>query len=276
MAATGIESTTATTGQAGAAYDDALTICAISVIASIVSTMLHEGLGHALLALHTGATSGVLSSVAWSSVFDSRLVAAGGTLVNLAAALVLWLCLRAAQNGSPSLRFFLLITMAFNLFTGTGYFFYSGVTNFGDWEQVIRGQHPHWLWRTGLILVGIAAYWGAMVLVGRCFVRFIGVSVSDVVRFRRLTLLPYFTALLLEGFAGLLNPFGLRFVFESALAATAGANCGLIWLRYYVPRSTVPGPHSEVIRRNYAWIAIATVLAAAFIVILGPGVSLHR
>ena len=114
------DTTTAAVRPTMATPDDALTICAISVVASMVSTMLHEGLGHALLALRTGAASGVLSSVAWSSAFDSRLVAAGGTLVNLAAALVLWLCLRAAQNAPPALRFFLLIAMAFNLFTGTG------------------------------------------------------------------------------------------------------------------------------------------------------------
>jgi hypothetical protein len=146
------------------------------------------------------------------------------------------------------------------------------VTNFGDWAAVIRGQHPYWLWRAGLVVVGMAAYWGAMVVVGRSMVKFMGVPISDAVRFRSLTLVPYFTALLLEGFAGLLNPFGLRFVFESALAATAGANCGLIWLRYYIPKTTLPGDRSEVIGRSYAWITVALVLAAAFIVVLGPGV----
>jgi hypothetical protein len=270
MAAT--ETTTASIQPITALHDDALTLCAISVVASMVATMLHEGLGHAALALSTGASSGVLSSVAWSSAFDSRLVSAGGTLVNLAAALLLWLLLRRARNASASLRFFLLITMAFNLFTGTGYFFYSGVTNFGDWAAVIRGQNPYWLWRAGLVVVGMAAYWGAMVVVGRSMVEFMGVPASDAVRFRSLTLVPYFTALLLEGFAGLLNPFGLRFVFESALAATAGANCGLIWLRHSIPKLTVPGDRPEVIGRSYAWITVALVLAAAFIVILGPGV----
>ena len=47
------------------------------------STMLHEGVGHGLLALLTGAKSGTLSTVAWSSDYDSRLVAAGGTLVKV-------------------------------------------------------------------------------------------------------------------------------------------------------------------------------------------------
>ena len=68
--------------------DDTLTLSAISVVASILTNVLHEGVGHGLTALLTGANSGVLTTVAWSSAFDSRLVEAGGTLVNLASALV--------------------------------------------------------------------------------------------------------------------------------------------------------------------------------------------
>ncbi|HZW94681.1 MAG TPA: hypothetical protein VFF64_17160 [Candidatus Eremiobacteraceae bacterium] len=54
--------------------DDVLTICAISVIAAILTNVLHEGVGHGLMALLTGAKSGVLTTVAWSSAFGSHLV----------------------------------------------------------------------------------------------------------------------------------------------------------------------------------------------------------
>jgi len=87
-------------GQMTLTPDDIVTICAISVFAGIVTNILHEGVGHGTTALLTGASSGVLTTVAWSSAFDSRLVEAGGTLVNLAAALVFWLALRRAKHGS--------------------------------------------------------------------------------------------------------------------------------------------------------------------------------
>src|SRR6516162_1939425 len=153
-------STTATTGhqQLIQTTDDTLTIIAISIVAGILTNILHEGVGHGLTALLTGANSGVLTTVAWSSAFDSRLVEAGGTLANLAAALVFWLVLRSAKNASMPTRYFLLITCAFNLFTGTGYFFFSGVTNFGDWAAVISGLHLHWLWRSVLVVVGASSY----------------------------------------------------------------------------------------------------------------------
>jgi hypothetical protein len=86
--------------------------------------MVHEGLGHAATALLSGTQSGLLSTVPWSSDFDSRLIAAGGTLANLAAAMCFWASLRNAKSASVRLRFFLFTSLAFNLFTGTGYFFF--------------------------------------------------------------------------------------------------------------------------------------------------------
>jgi hypothetical protein len=54
--------------------------------------------------------------------FDSRLIEAGGTLVNLAAALVFWLALRSAKHASMPVRYFLFITYAFNCLSEPGTF----------------------------------------------------------------------------------------------------------------------------------------------------------
>jgi hypothetical protein len=196
--------------------DDVLTVCAVSLLAAALASVLHEGVGDAVLALFTGAQSGEISTVAWSSAYDSRLVAAGGTLVNLAAGLVFWLVLRGAKNFSRQTRYFLFTSFAFNLFVGTGYFFFSGVTNFGDWEEVIAPMHPHWMWRT-LLVVGIASYYGAILLVGSAMVRYVGVSLSESRRFHNLTFIPYFSAALLLSAGGLLKPAGIQLVWESAL-----------------------------------------------------------
>jgi hypothetical protein len=129
----------------------------------------------------------MLTTVVWSSAFDSRLVEAGGTLVNLAAAVVFWLVLRSAKNTVMPMQYFLLITCACNLFSGTGYFFFSGVTNFGDWAAVISGLHPHWLWRTLLVVGGAAAYYAAVRVVGIGLVRYVGVPRDQQRRMRKLT-----------------------------------------------------------------------------------------
>jgi hypothetical protein len=256
--------------------DDPLTVCAISLLAAVLGNVLHEGLGHAATALITGTNSGVLSTVAWSSDFDSRLVAAGGTLANLAGAMVLWVALRSATRASVRWRYFLLTGFAFNLFAGTGYFFFSGITNFGDWATVIAGLPAHWLWRTLLVLVGIASYYGAVLLVGTALVRYVGVPRNNLRRLRNRTLIPYFSAILLLSVSGLLNPIGMQLMWQSALPAAAGADSGLLWLRYYIPKGTVPERPPDAIGRKYAWIIVAVALSLVFIFVLGRGIVLHR
>jgi hypothetical protein len=259
-----------------AGADDILTICAISVVAAILTNVLHEGVGHGLTALLTGAKSGLLTTAAWSSTFDSRLVEAGGTWANLAAALLFWLTLRSARHASMPVRYFLLITCAFNLFTGTGYFFFSGVTGFGDCAAVISGLQPHWLWRVSLVVVGASSYYAAVLVIGIGLVHHVGVPRNSRDRLRKLTMVPYFSATVLASVAGLLNPLGIQVLWQSALPATAGGQSGLLWLQYYIPPGTEPKGTPEHLRRNYPWIAVAAVLAPLYVVVLGRGITLHR
>jgi hypothetical protein len=257
------------------ANDDVLTVCAISLLAEIIGNVLHEGLGHAATALLTGTKSGVLTTVAWSSDFDSRLVAAGGSLANLVAAMVFWIALRGATGASVRWRFFPLTSLAFNLFASTGYFFFSGVTNFGDWAEVIAGLQAHWLWRGLLVVAGIASYYGDVLVVGTTLVRYVGVPRNATRRLLKLTLIPYSSAVLLCA-AGLVNPIGIQLVWQSALPGAAGAHSGLLWLRYYIPRGTVPERRSDGIDRNYACIIVAVGLSLVFIFVLGRGITLHQ
>lgn len=256
--------------------DDIPTLSAISMLAFMLSDVLHEAVGHGLTALLTGAQSGLLTTVAWSSQFDSRLVEAGGTLVNLLAALTFWIVLQSARNVSPHWRSFLVLCCTFNLFGGTGYFFFSGVTNFGDWAEVIRGVYPHWFWRTLLIVVGISAYFAAVRIVGALIVRYLGIPRNDHRRLRRFTFTAYFSAIVISSLGGLLNPIGMQLMWESALPATAGAYSGLLWLQYYIPQQAVPERKSEPFPRNYRWILAAVALGFVFIAVLGRGITLHR
>jgi hypothetical protein len=256
--------------------DDRGTVCAISALAFMLSDVLHEGLGHACVALATIAPQGVVSTVAWSSAYDSKLVDAGGTLVNLAAAGLFWLLLRSLRRASAATRLFLLLSCAFNLFDGTGYFFFSGVTGYGDWAGVIAGLQPHTAWRVGLIVLGVALYWGAVVVIGSALVRDLGVARNEGERYWRLTVTSYVAAVVISTLGGLMFPEGWKYVAISSLPASMGANCGLLWMRYYVPKRVVPQADGSTIRRNWAWIGVGTIVALAFVLVLGPGIPLHR
>src|SRR5580658_8498707 len=138
--------------------DDRVTVVALAALACVAQDLLHEGLGHGVTAWLSGAHSVTMSTVALASDIDTRLIAANGTLVNLLFAGIFWLLLRRARRYRPTTRYFLVLALMGNLFTGTGYFLFSGVMNFGDWAAVIRGLEPHWEWQLGLVLLGAVSY----------------------------------------------------------------------------------------------------------------------
>ena len=137
--------------------DDRLALIAISALACILQDILHEGLGHGVTAWLSGAQRVTMSTVALDSDIDTRWISANGTLVNLLFAAIFWLLLLRPQRYRPATRYFLVLALAGNLFTGTGYFLFSGVINFGDWAEVIRGFEPHWMWQLGLVVLGVVS-----------------------------------------------------------------------------------------------------------------------
>ena len=170
--------------------------------------------------------------------------------------------------------YFLVLAMACNLFTGTGYFFFSGVSNFGDWAAVIRGLQPHWMWQLGLVVLGMASYYASVLTVAAQLKPFRGEDEGSR-RLRTLCWTPYFTDGILAGLGGLLNPAGLFYVIASALPSTLGANAGLLSLPS-IMRGWSRGEQVELIRRNTGWIATGVIASLMFIFVLGRGLTWSR
>lgn len=255
--------------------DDPLTLISISVLAWILQNVLHEGVGHGLTAWLSGAKSITLSTVAMQSDNSSRWISANGTLVNLAAAVVFWGLLSMRRRYTPQTRYFLVLSMAGSLFTGTGYFLFSGALNFGDWADVIQGLEPHWLWRIGLFLLGVVSYYLAMLLVA-AHLRPFGGHDDRGRRFRWLCWTPYATDPLLGVVAGLRNPGGPFLILVSALPATLGANSGLISLPFMLRARNMPEEKVGLITRRPAWIVAAAVVTLVFVIVLGRGLTWTR
>ena len=249
------------------AFDSRTTIAALAALASILGNVLHEGLGHGLTAWVSGAHQITLSTVALQSDIDTRWISAAGTLANLVAALVFWLLLRRTGY-RPVTRYFLVLAMAGNLFAGTGYFFFSGISNFGDWADVIKGLQPHWAWRLGLFLLGVASYYAAMLVVAAELRAFTTDAAPR--RMRGLCWLPYFVDGLLALVAGILNPAGIFYVIASALPSTLGANAGLLSLPTIMRHWRATEPAVEPLPRSMSWIATAVVAGFIFVFVIRP------
>ena len=265
------------------AQGDLLTLAAIAIVVYAIANILHEGVGHAGACLIVGGRPRVLSSTyfdcdtAGLAGWAGRIVAAGGTLVNLAAAAVGFGALRRARAASPQLRYYAWLFVTVNLLQGTGYFLFSGVANIGDWAFVVAGWRPPWVWRIALAALGAASYWFSVRIALVQLGPFIGGDAPG--RYRRATrlaLVPYLTGATLYCLAGLVNPMGMGLVAVSAAAASLGGTSGLAWGPQLLRGEGIPhaGDGPTVISRHWGWIVAGGVVALSFVGVLGPGVQL--
>jgi hypothetical protein len=256
---------------------DPLTVGSIAMLAYMLGNLLHEGMGHGGACLLVGAKPLVLSSVHFECSVESRLVMAGGTLANLLAGAVFFVLGRLTGSRYPRLKYFFWICMTVNLFTGTGYFLFSGIGGIGDWGEFIQGLGPQWLWRIGLTIFGAATYLLAARISLLELRPLIGSDKEQ--RYQRavsLAATAYFAGGILMCIAGALNPKGMVLILISAAASTFGGTSGLLWTTQWLNRGTlIPyGPPAEPmpIHRSWPLIVAAVAIAIAFICVLGPSV----
>lgn len=262
---------------------DTLTIIAMAVLAYILADVLHEGVGHGGACLLAGGKPQMLSSVHFESdttslsVAARKFIAAGGTLLNLLAGALFWGLLRGWQRAGSSMKYFLWLAMSVNLFTGAGYFLFSGVGNIGDWAVVIGGWQPHYLWRVGMTAGGLLLYLAMVRVALGEMGRLIGGGAPE--QFRRakkLALVPYFAGGITSVLAGLFNPVGMILVAISAGASTFGGTSAFAWMMEVFPSGRFhksPGPPLEI-PRSLGWIFVGVLVFIPFVLWLGPGIPL--
>jgi hypothetical protein len=245
------------------------------MVAYMLATMLHEGVGHGGACLAVGGKAVAITTVSMQCSVDHRLVTAGGTIMNFVAAALFFALGRATSTAAPVWKYFFWLSMTINLFVATGYFLFSGIGGFGDWAMFIQGFRPQWAWRIGLALFGAVAYLLAARFSLLEMRPLIG-SDKDrrYVRAVELTRVPYFAGGILACIAGALNPAGWILVALSAAAASFGGTCGLLWMTSWLKGGRIP-PGSEAepapIPRSWGWIVVAAAGACIFIAVVGPG-----
>jgi hypothetical protein len=241
------------------------TIVSMAVIASAIATLLHEGLGHGVVAWLRGDGVTELTSNHLSSLRPDHWVEAGGTLVNLlVGAVALW-CSRAVGDRAD-LRYFLWILAALNLLPGAGYFLFSGILGVGDWEAVISGLPHQAALRIAMSVFGLGLY----VLVVRRLAVAIRVFVPDRAAYNLVGRYAYYAACLFSCAAGALDPLGLQLFFLSTLPAAFGGLSGLMWADSLMPKARAA--RELVVEGQAAWCVAAVVIGIAYIVVLGRGI----
>jgi hypothetical protein len=256
------------------------TIVSMAIISTGLAVLLHEGVGHGVVAWMRGAVPTQLTSNHLSTLRQDRWVDAGGTLVNLAAGAVALLVAQAAGlrakspqrqrlvAGDPANRcYFCWLFAAHNLFPGAGYFMFSGITGFGDWQEVIRGLPHQAAWRIGMTIFGLALY----VLVARLLAVTIRPFCAQRSMYNTVGRLPYLAACFFMCAAGAFDPLGLNLFLVSTVPGSFGGSSGMLWLDSMMPREEPA--QSLFVRRQPAWWICAGAFAIAFIATVGRGIN---
>jgi hypothetical protein len=242
------------------------TIVSMAVLASMAATLLHEGVGHGLIAWLRGDIPTELTSNHLSSLHTDRWVEAGGTLVNLFAGAMCLLIARTAGRRA-NLRYFLWILAALNLLPGAGYFLFSGIFGFGDWQEVIRGLPHQAGLRIGMTIFGAGLYFAVT--------RLLAVEVEPFCPDRRtyntVGRLPYYAACLFSCAAGAFDPLGVKLFLVSTVPAAFGGSSGLLWADILLRAK--PVKCTLLVRQQPVWWMAAAVLGLCYIAVVGRGIQ---
>ena len=268
---------------ASAAMPDLLTLIAISVLAHIGATALHEHLGHSLACVllggHINEAGAFYVDCAHTGMSDLsiRLVALAGPVVSLLTGIACFLILRNLAPQASVGRYFTWILGTAGLMSFTGYLLFSGVSGLGDFgtgpDGAIRQLQPEALWRLGLTILGIGGYY----LVVRFSVRELGkwIGGGGVARIRyarNLALVTYLSGAAAAILIGMLNPLGVVILLTSAAASSLGANSGFLWMMQLLDRKEEPAGPYLTWGRRWVWIVVAVSFTIAYALILGPSI----
>src|SRR5689334_3507052 len=219
----------------GATRPDWLTVIAVAAVAHVAASLVHEALGHGGACLLAGCRPQLLTTMQFvgderglSSV-GIKFIAAGGTIANVLAATIGSRVVRRRARADAAWLFLWLFATV-NVLEATGYLLYSGVSDIGDWAEVVRGLGPSWIWRAILVLAGASTYWIAIRrAMSHLGARLATAGVSRVAAANRYSVAAYVTGGALSVAAGLFEPGGAFIVLISGVAASLGGTSGLAW-----------------------------------------------
>ena len=264
-----------TPDETGEVTDDVLTLIALGIVAFVVADVAHEALGHGLAVLAMGAKPAMLTTCYFrSSGSLSRWIPAAGGIANVVVGLLSMMALRLLRPARPSVRFFLVLSMAFNLLFAAAYPAYSGIALFGDWAAVISGLSPTWLWRSLLVIGSVISYYLSLLLLAVELRPFCGSDAPGALaRLQQITLIPFIAALAVAGVGGAFNPAGWTIIFTSALPGAAAA-FGLTQMdNFPAVRRSGSYARAGTITRSLGWILAAVAVLVFFVGVLGPGIK---
>jgi hypothetical protein len=247
-----------------------LTLCACAFAAYALADIAHETIGHGGMCALLGGKIVYVSTTFEDCSIRSWIIDGAGPVGGIAMALLFWSWLAIAAPASAAGRAFLCLGFGFAAFWNFGYLIKSGLTDQGDWAFVIKGLAPFAAWHAGIAIAGIALYVASIHVLARLLARHLACTGPGALKPFAFSLGAFVAAIFLACAAAYADPRGPGTILSDALPSSAGA-VGLPLAGSFLQRDAAS--LRLAVPASTGWTVAGIAAAAAFVALLGPGLT---
>ena len=260
---------------------DLLTLISVSIVAWSLANVLHEIVGHAGAATLLGIPVRAVSTIAMFidgdqvvSLFENRIIHAGGTIMNLVTGIIALVVLRSPKITHSATRYFLWLFSTVSFIIATLNLVSAPLIGAGDWTVFVQGFERKQLWLSMIIAVGVILTIPGYLLPLRFWMP--DLRENPTLRLK-ITAIPVITMITIQILSLIGSPFSSLPPDQNHLLASVFAF--LHFILWVILVNIIPIPHSrnpiESIRlpRSNFFIGFGLVMAFIFIAVLGPGLG---
>jgi len=248
--------------------DSLATLVAVSLIAYVSADVAHHALGHGAACLVLGGQIHSLSSIFVNCSLTGAAIDLAGPFANLLIGLVAALFARIALRQTTSARLFCILAAAFNLQWFALQLVFSAATLTDDWAFAVQEFHVSSLARYGLIAIGALSYVVTVQFIAAQMAPF----ARPVSRARTIVGTAWLTAGVIACATALLDANPAAAILRNAGPQSLLLSIGLLFVPARAARLSCSSAAS-MLARSFPWILAATLVGAASIVFLGPGIA---
>lgn len=255
---------------------DRLTICAIGVVAFLLTMIMHEAVAHGGAAVFLGGH--VLKVTNWycafdgiESAFQGRLVAFAGITLNVVIGLAAIAVRRLLPGTFEPTHFFLWFFAHLNLFAAGSYMLIFSFLPFGDMHQALKDVAHSNVARIGSTLLGAVILYLTVRHCNSKVISFTGGESGWQQRHKIFTVLPYLVGASANVLAAVLGSDG-NVPLVAILISAAGSSFGAGAMFFCGDPRPTDAPNSNVLTpyRSVPWIVLG-VIALLIYYFLGKG-----
>ena len=258
---------------------DRFTVIAIAVISYAAVNIGHEIIGHCTMAALLGTNCKLISSTyiplaTQPPTWKYNIIVIAGSAANWIIGLVCFCLLRTLRT-TPTLRYFLWLSMCVNLFLPATYMAAAPIIKYGDSYILIHDLPGQLFWRSALVLAGGAICWFSFRLCRSELSRLIGFGGRAARSIAWDLVAPaYIAGGIITVTSGLFSQLEFKWAQLQAAGGTFGLTAWLLLLPLGIPEVPESVEHPFMVPRSIGWIVAGALIGLTFIGVLGPGILL--